>query len=282
MRKYLLYLFVLSTFVGCKKDKPGSEPAETTSRMELQLDGESMTLDEKNIQALYYADGGESSGALEINGQLPGNKRIVFFLRETKASTITLDQKFPAVMTASSHGGGLAPLPAGNSNELQDGINKLAKAKIAETLSGSLTVPVYVKYVTPANQFFAVSGTITVKIDGNDLTFDWNISFKDADGKIFSSKGSATIRNYKSNLRPKSQISNPGSELAISGITPEYGKAGTEITIKGTGFSVLKEENNVKLGDLGLEITSASATELKVLIPENGTHDHLSVSVLGS
>src|SRR5690606_28126010 len=157
----------------------------------------------------------------------------------------------------------------------------LATAKIAETPSGSLTMPVYVKYVTQANQLFAVSGIITVKINGDDLTFDWDITFKDTDGKTFPSKGSATIRNYKANLKPRSQISNPGSDLNISGITPDYGKAGAEVTIKGTGFSALKEENKVKLGDVSLTVTSASATQLKVIIPQNGTHAPLSVSVLG-
>src|SRR5690606_16847396 len=40
-------------------------------------------------------------------------------------------------------------------------------------------------------------------------------------------------------------------------------------------------ENKVKLGDVSLTVTSASATQLKVIIPQNGTHAPLSVSVLG-
>lgn len=273
MKKYLLYLLALAAFTGCKKDNPGpdqTDQANIASSMEMKLDGQDITLGKDKIQALYYADEGESTGALEISGQLADGGRIVFFLDETKAKTINLEQKFPAVMNVAFGG------------TTKSGVGKLAMAKTANTTQGTFTVPVYAKYVTKTNQLFAVSGTITVKIDGDDLTLDWDITFKDADGRTFTSKGSSTIKDYKANLRPRSQINNPGSNLSITEITPDYGKAGTEVTIKGTGFSALKEENTVKLGDVSLEIVSASATELKVTIPGEGTHGKFSVAVLGA
>lgn len=284
MNKHLLFFFALCAFAGCKKGNPGPDPkdqATATSTLEMKMDGKDLSLDEKAIQALYYADEGENSGALEVSGQLPENERIVFFLDETKAQTINLSQHFPAVIALSFYGANpLLDSGAGDTGRVP---NKLAATKTAATTTpGTFTVPVYVKYVTKTNQLFAVSGSITVKLDGDDLTFDWDIIFKDADGNTFSSKGSATIKDYKANLKPRSQINNPGANLSITEIAPDYGKADTEVTIKGTGFSALKEENTVKLGDVSLDIVSASATELKVTIPENGTHNRISVAVLGN
>src|SRR5690606_18836920 len=214
------------------------------------------------IQALYYADGDEPKGAMEVNAQLPDGGRMIFFLDETKAKTIQLTQKFPAVIGLSASG--FSGLSITDERGRTRTLSKLAATKSANTGQGTVTVPVYVKYVTKTNQLFAISGTITVKIDGDDLSFEWDITFKDADGKAFTSKGSATIKDYRANLKPRSQINNPGSNLAITEIAPDYGMAGTQVTVKGTGFSALKEENTVKLGDVSLEIVSASATELNV------------------
>ena len=95
MKKYLLYLLALGTFAGCEKDYPGpdqTDQANTASSMEMKLDGQDITLGKDKIQALYYADEGESTGALEISGQLADGGRIVFFLYETKSKTINLEQ----------------------------------------------------------------------------------------------------------------------------------------------------------------------------------------------
>lgn len=281
MSKHLFFFLAFCVFAGCKKDAPSPDPKDPdTSSLVMKMDGRDLSLDEKAIQALYYADEGEVTGALEISGQLPEDERIVFFLDEAKAQTINLSQHFPAVIGLSFNGANpLLDSGAGDAGRAPD---KLATTKITATTQGTFTVPVYVKYVTQTNQLFAVSGSITVKLDGDDLTFDWDITFKDADGRTFPSKGSATIKDYKANLKPRAQINNPGANLSITEIAPDYGKAGTEVTLKGTGFSALKEENTVKLGDVSLEVISASATELKVTVPEDGTHGHFSVSVLGA
>ncbi len=283
MKRHLLYFLLFSAFAACKKDNPGPDPvdpAETETAMEMEMGGQAISLDKSKIQALYYADEGESDGAMEVSAQLPDGERIVFFLDKTKAGVIQLAQKFPAVIGLSVDGS--SRLSITDESGRTRALNKLATTKSANTTQNTVTVPVYVKYVTKTNQLFAISGTITVKIDGDDLAFEWDITFKDADGKTFTSKGSSTIKDYKANLKPRSQINNPGSNLTITEIAPDYGKAGTEVTIKGTGFSALKEENEVKLGEISLEVISASATELKVTMPDNGTHNRISVSVLGN
>src|SRR5690606_26756274 len=222
---------------------------------------------QSKIQAFYYADSGEQDGALEVSAQLPDGERMVFFLDEANSKTIQLNQQFPAVIGLSADGfSGLAVVDKSGKTRT---LNKLAATKVANTAQTqtTVTVPVYVKYVTKANQLFAVSGSITVKVDGDDLTFEWDITFKDADGKTFTAKGSSTIRDYKANLKPRSQINNPGANLTITEVMPDYGNAGTEVTLKGTGFSALPDENKVKLGNRELTVTAASSTELKVTIP---------------
>lgn len=282
MKRYLLYLLLFGTVSACKKDSPGPDPAETETSMEMTMGGQDISINENKIQAFYYADSGEPDGALEVSAQLPDGERMVFFLDETTSKTTQLNQQFPAVIGLSADGfSGLAVVDKSGKTRT---LNKVAATKAANTAQTqtTVTVPVYVKYVTKTNQLFAISGNITVKIDGDDLTFEWDITFKDADGKTFTAKGSSTIKDYKANLKPRSQINNPGANLTITEVMPDYGSASTEVTLKGTGFSALPDENKVKLGDRVLTVTSASSTELNVTIPEDGVHGHLSVSVLGA
>src|SRR5690606_20616119 len=105
MKRHLLFLMALSAFAGCTKDNPGPAPEDpVSSSLVMKMDGRDITLDDKGIQTLFYADEGETSGALEVSGQLPGDERIVFFLDETKAQTINLSQHFPAVIGLSFNG----------------------------------------------------------------------------------------------------------------------------------------------------------------------------------
>ncbi len=56
---------------------------------------------------------------------------------------------------------------------------------------------------------------------------------------------------------------------AIASISPESGYVGDVVTIKGTDFGATADANTVKFGTAKAEITSASATELKVTAPKN-------------
>ncbi|TFV96009.1 hypothetical protein E4S40_07220 [Algoriphagus kandeliae] len=258
----LLFLFLV--FQSCKEESEDPQPIDSfTSSLEGDLAGQSLSIGTAGIQSTYFSDQGEITGALEVGAQLPNSERLTFFINEVKDGTVNLSQEFPAVMGLGSFGL--------RKNESKD--NK----RIANT------PPSFVKYANSQNTFFAISGKIVIKIDGDNLTFEWEVIFKDAQGNTFTSKGSAKIKDYKSIQRPRSQINSPASNLSITSISPDYGPAGMEVTIKGTGFSALKSENSLKLGDLDLgELTSASATELKVTVPENGTHGKFYLTVLGA
>lgn len=265
MKKILLPLFLLGLWVtGCKEDTEDPIPVDQfTTQLSGEIAGQSISANPSAIQGIYFADQGESTGSLEASVTLPNGERLTFFLNEAKSGTLTLTQIFPAVME-------------GNSFGLRSEIPGKAGEKV-QAIPGT-----YVKYLKSANTFFAISGKITIKIEGDNLTFDWEVTFKDVQGNTFTSKGTLTLKDFKSNQKPKAEVSNPTSNLNILSISPDYGKAGTEVVIKGAGFSALSTENKVMLGDLSLEPTSSSATEIKVKIPENGSHGKFKVEVLGS
>ncbi|TNF40250.1 MAG: hypothetical protein EP311_09270, partial [Cytophagales bacterium] len=259
---FLLALLLIQT--GCGEDTEDPNPIDSfVSGLEGEISGQNISVNSSGIQAVYFSDQGETSGALEISATLPNSERLTFFLQDAQAGTINLTQEFPAVMDLGSSG--------------------LRKTGTTEGQEVNAVPPSFVRYSKSPNTFFAVSGKMIVKIDGDNLTLEWEISFKDAQGNTFTSKGTIKVKDFKSNQRPKSQINPPASNLSIVSISPDYGPAGTEVTIKGTGFSVLKSENSLKLGDLVLgEPSSATATELKVTVPENGNHGKFSLTVLGA
>ncbi len=264
--KNILYLFfaLILVFFSCKEDPEDPAPIDTfTTSIEGDLGGQALSVTTSGIQSTYFSDQGENTGALEVGAQLPNSERLTFFMDDVKDGTINLSQEFPAVMGEGSFG--------------------LRKNESGDNQRIATTPPSFVKYTKSQNTFFAISGKFVIKIDGTNLTFEWEVTFKDKDGNTFTSKGTAKVKDYKSNQRPRSQINSPASNLTITSISPDYGPAGTEVIIKGTGFSALKSENSLKLGDLVIdELKSATATELKVSIPENGTHGKFYLSVLGA
>ncbi|MFH5884766.1 IPT/TIG domain-containing protein [Halalkalibaculum sp. DA3122] len=70
-----------------------------------------------------------------------------------------------------------------------------------------------------------------------------------------------------------------GPGLAITGISPESGPMGTEVTISGTGFSPTASENIVTFNGVRAELNSASETELAAVVPGDATTGPVNVTV---
>lgn len=263
----LFFLLLLGFFTSCEEDT--DDPIAPVDTFESGLTGtinaQSLDINAAGIQSTYFIDEGESVGALEIGAQLPNSERLTFFLQEVKAGQISLTQTFPAVMGANSEGLRLDPSEKGDE-----------EARVQST------PPTFIKYLKSSQTYFAVSGTLTVVIEDKNLTVTWNINFKDKDGNTFTSTGTVKVKNFDSNKKAKSEINSPTSNLTVASISPDYGKAGDEITITGTGFSALKTENTVQLGSVAATVIEASATTLKVEVPENALHGKFKVSVLSA
>lgn len=70
-------------------------------------------------------------------------------------------------------------------------------------------------------------------------------------------------------------------ELAIENISPTGGAAGTQVTITGTGFSIILNENTVTFNGKEAQVTQGTATSLLAEAPAGGTTGAVSVTVHG-
>ncbi|WP_084421116.1 IPT/TIG domain-containing protein [Algoriphagus vanfongensis] len=269
MKRHLLVSFILTLlFLSSCGDDPGSQQPIEDFETDLkgEINSKNLNINSNSILPIFFQDEGDDTGSLEVSSQLPNSEKLVFFIDEVKQGTVNLTQVFPAVMGYSS-----------------DGLRLEAKESSgSENKKTSASIPSFVKYSSGSNTFFAVAGSLEIKVDGANITVSWNLVFKGTDGNNFTSKGTFNVADYKKNTKSRSQINNPTSTLSIASISPNYGRAGTEVVLKGTGFSGLKTENSVKLNDLGIEVLSSTATEIKISMPEGGEHGKLLLTVLGS
>lgn len=61
---------------------------------------------------------------------------------------------------------------------------------------------------------------------------------------------------------------NPAPAPAIASISPQSGGVGTQVTITGSKFGATIQDNHVFVNDKEATITSASATQLIITVPE--------------
>jgi hypothetical protein len=71
----------------------------------------------------------------------------------------------------------------------------------------------------------------------------------------------------------------PDPTLSISGIVPDEGPVGTEVTISGQGFSATAGENRVLFAGSEAEVSEASATNLTAIVPDGAETGPVSVQV---
>ena len=73
----------------------------------------------------------------------------------------------------------------------------------------------------------------------------------------------------------------PLPELKLTAIAPEAGTPGTTVTITGENFSEVMAENEVNFDGREAEVTEASKTSLKAIVPEDATTGAVRVTVNG-
>ena len=129
-------------------------------------------------------------------------------------------------------------------------------------------------YKVGGNVYYAISGTVTITTDNTKVTVSWNISFKDATGRVFVSTGSFVIYNYTAVTKPKTTITDPtpvSAKPTIDNIAPTAGAVGDSVVIAGTNFSTALTENIVNFNGVSAVVRSASATRLVVIVPTSST-----------
>jgi pectate lyase len=70
-------------------------------------------------------------------------------------------------------------------------------------------------------------------------------------------------------------------QLALTGFSPEAGRVGTPVTIRGSGFSSVARDNTVEFNGTEATVTAASKTSLTVTVPAGATSGPITVAVGG-
>ena len=71
----------------------------------------------------------------------------------------------------------------------------------------------------------------------------------------------------------------PKGDLSISSMSPHTGNVGTLVTITGTGFNVIPDENIVTFNNVAAEVEMSSATHIMVTVPSQATTGRVNVKV---
>lgn len=252
MKKIWTLVLVIAIATACKKDKkPDPTVEEAKTKLTTTIDGQKFTSAETAVTPNFYIDAGQTTGAMQIQANLDGTKSFIVFVDKLESGVINLTKDYPTQMGMN--------FDKSNTNTI------LSNNPTPEVTASAATS--YVKYINAATSYFAVSGKITIEIKGKNAIISWDVLFKDATGKTFSSTGTTTIIDYKKNTKPKNQITNPTSAVIVAAINPDYAWTGTKVTITGTGFSAVNAENTIIFGGQNLAVTKSSENQLEFVVP---------------
>ena len=90
MKKLWFMILVLgSFFTACKEgsEDPNPSPSFTTG-LKGNIKGSDIAAAASGLVSTYYADQGESTGALEVAATLSGGEKLTFFIEEAKAGAM--------------------------------------------------------------------------------------------------------------------------------------------------------------------------------------------------
>ncbi|MES2809215.1 MAG: IPT/TIG domain-containing protein [Bacteroidota bacterium] len=260
----VLVAVFLVGLTSCKKNDSNPNPAPETAVPKLtgKLDGKDINLTAANLTSTYYTSSGDAVSSLETSAALDANgSKLNFFIDDLKNGTINITPKL-----------GSSANP-GNPNQ-----------KVLATAGP--VVQTYISYLNNGNTYYALSGFVKIEIDpSKGLTVSWEISFKDATGRVFTSAGSFFLPIYTANPKPKTEVKDPtpvAAKPTIDNIAPTSGIAGDTISIAGTNYSTTAADNVVKFNNTQATVISATATKLMVVAPQGGTSGDLTLKVKNS
>jgi len=125
--------------------------------------------------------------------------------------------------------------------------------------------------------FSSIAGEVSVLFNGKPASIETMADNKLA-VKVPAGAGTGTILvlvNGQQTVGPEFKEQN----LGIAQLVPDNGLAGSQITIKGIGFSTVASDNKVDFNGIAATVISASETELTVTAPAGVTTGVVNVSV---
>ncbi|MFD2874320.1 IPT/TIG domain-containing protein [Mucilaginibacter ximonensis] len=262
-------MLLIAVMGSCKKDTVSTAPTTTTTVPQTNfsgvVDGRTLSLSESSMSAVYYATDGDATKALlSTNTLSSAGDQLVLYIADVKAGTQTLTKKLG---TSSNPGS--------------------PSLRVNGTSAVSTTTQTYIRYkTTGGNLFYAISGTIDITIDGNNITIKWDIKFMNPTSGEFPSKGSLTILNYTANKKAKSEIVDPTPQTiapTIESITPLIGTAGDTVTIKGVNYSTTMAENIVNFGgSTPARLLQVTSTTIRAIVPKQGYTGAITIKIKNS
>lgn len=255
-------LLLLLAVSSCKKEttiKPTPvTPVAVTPKAEGKIDGKDFTITESGIKSTLYTTAGDGVKSLETSATLDANgNKLTFFIDDLKNGAISLSKK---AGTSLNPGTKTIKLNAGTSQT-------------------------YVQYYNEGNAYYALSGSISITITDTYITVKWDIKFKTADGREFSSAGEFTITFASVVTKPKSEVKDPtpvADKPTIENIAPTKGRAGDTVSITGVNYSTTPADDIVQFNGTKAEVIAATATKLTVKAPVGGSTGPISVKVKNS
>lgn len=248
---------------SCKKEvtiKNVKPPVvEAKSEFTGSVNGSDYKLSQNSITSTYYTTAGDPDKSLLVGTALDAKgSSFTIFISNFKEGDISITKK---------RGTSLNP---GN-----------PQVKV-NTTAVTPSVQTYIRFMSNGNAYYASSGNISVSINNDIATISWNIGFKDAAGKDFSSTGSLKLLSFAANPSPKTDITDPTPVAplpVIESISPGTGKAGDTLRIAGVNFGTVLTDNIVKVNGTITRVFSATATKLVVILPQTFSSGNVTVQV---
>ncbi|WP_230598964.1 IPT/TIG domain-containing protein, partial [Xanthomonas albilineans] len=103
----------------------------------------------------------------------------------------------------------------------------------------------------------------------------------DAGGRLVavSNDTGASARYSYDNIGNLVAVDTIAGQLAIFAFSPGRGAPGTPVTIKGQGFSAIASQNAVNFNGVAATVSTASSTELTVVVPSGATTGPIAITV---
>ncbi|WP_080933010.1 IPT/TIG domain-containing protein, partial [Xanthomonas albilineans] len=103
----------------------------------------------------------------------------------------------------------------------------------------------------------------------------------DAGGRLVavSNDTGGSARYTYDNIGNLVAVDNIAGQLAIFAFSPGRGAPGTPVTIKGQGFSATASQNAVQFNGVAATVSTASSTELTVVVPSGATTGPIAITV---
>ncbi len=151
-----------------------------------------------------------------------------------------------------------------------------------------LKVPLSVKHIWPNS---GKAGTI-VTIEGRGFNRDVKVSFSGADATVVDVKDTVMVvlapeKGTTGTVTVKLENEQAGAgnytyqDLTMKGVSPGNGPAGTNVSIRGEGFSSLKGPAAVTINGIAATVTSLNDTLLIAAVPANAGSGPVKVTVDG-